>query len=298
MEEKIPDKPKRARKLLRGTPMMIIALLVVLIGVPMSFMMGGKFVDFLKTTGMKKTPNIDGGYLIAEFPDPADDLLRTVPDGALFQDAGRALDILRFSVKKVRFHPMAGAGIAPRLNLVFEFDGKLPNPHYSDQKFSSATIHVYIDAPDKSSTGGSSDMVIPVSFSGGEWDYQVIIDGMHEQARIFDRKGNLLGKGLGLYVNYDGDQPEVFGDGVVENVTGTHVTAALPLKMIGDPSEGEWSYYVAIGLVDVSNPTMMLPPQNITDPPIFDCILPDGSGTVEIGTKGKIVLKPLQTKKS
>ena len=141
-------------------------------------------------------------------------------------------------------------------------------------------------------------MVIPVSFSGDEWDYQVIIDGMHEEARIFDREGNLIGKGLGLYVNYDGDQPDVFGDGIVRNVTGTTITAALPLKLIGDPSVGEWSYYVAIGLADLTNPTMMLRPESETDPPIFDCVHPDGSTTVEFDDNGKIVLQSLKGKKS
>jgi len=298
MEEKMSDKQKRPRKLLRGTPMMIFTLLVVLVGVPMSFMMGGKFVDLLTSTGMKKNPNMDGGYLIAEFQDPADDLLRTIPDGTLFQDSARALDILRFSVTKVRFQPLAGIGIAPRVNLVFAFDGKLPNPHHSERKFSSAAIHVYIDDPDKPSTGGSSDMVIPISFSEEEWDYQVIIDGMHEQARIFDRKGNLFGKGLGLYVRYDGDEPDVFGDGIVKNVTGTTITAALPLKLIGDPSDGKWSYYVAIGLADLTNPTMMLLPQNEIDPPIFDCVQPEGSGSVEYDDNGQLVLRPLKGKKS
>jgi hypothetical protein len=280
--------------------MMIFTLLIVLVGVPMSFMMGGKFVDLLTSTGMKKTPNIDGGYLIAEYQDPADDLLRTVPDNSLYQDSARALDILKFSVKKVWFHPLAGAGIAPRLNLVFEFAGKLPNPHQSERKFSSAAIHVYIDAPDKSSTGGSSDKVIPVSFVEDEWDYQVIIDGMHEQARIFDRAGNLLGKGLGLYVNYEGDEPaqNVGGDGIIRNITGTSITAALPLKLLGDPSEGKWSYYAAIGLADLTNPTMMLLPQSRTDPPIFDCVLPEGSATVKLDEKGQLVLLPLKGKKS
>ncbi len=294
------EKPKHSRKLLRGTPMMIFTLLIVLVGVPMSFMMGGKFVDLLTSTGMKKTPNIDGGYLIAEFQDPADDLLRTIPDNTLFQDSSRALDILRFSVKKVRFHPLAGQGIAPRVNFVFEFEGKLSNPHHSERKFSTAAIHVYIDTPNKSSTGGSSDKVIPIRFSEDDWDYQVIIDGMHEQARVFDRAGNLLGKGLGLYVNYEGDKPEtgVFGDGIVRNVTSTSITAALPLKLIGDPSEGKWSYYVAIGLADLTNPTMMLPPGTETDPPIFDCVLPEGSATVKLDDKGQLVLLPLKGKKS
>lgn len=298
MEEKMTDKPKSSRNLLRGTPMMIFTLLIVLVGVPMSFMMGEKFVELLKSTGMKKNPNIDGGYLIAGFQDPADDLLRTVPEGALYQDSARALDILQFSVKKVRFHPLAGIGIAPRVNLMFEFAGKLPNPHDSERKFSSAAIHVYMDAPDKSSAVGLSDKVIPVSFLEEEWDYQVIIDGMHEQARIFDREGKLLGKGLGLYVNYEGDDPDVFGDGTVKNVTGTQITAALPLKLIGDPSEGAWAYYVAIGLADVTNPTMMLLPEKETDPPIFDCVQPEGSQTVKFDDKGKLVLSPLKGKKS
>jgi hypothetical protein len=280
--------------------MMIFTLLVVLVGVPTSFMMGEKFVDLLTSTGIKKTPNIDGGYPIAEFQDPADDLLRTVPDSTFYQDSARALDILKFSVTKVRFNPIAGAGIAPRMNLVFEFEGKLPNPHQSERKFSSATIHVYIDAPDKSSTGGLSDKVIPVSFRGDKWDYQVIIDGMHEQARIFDREGNLFGKGLGLYVNYEGDKPEnvVLGDAIVQNVTSTTITAALPLKLIGDPSKGEWSYYVAIGLADVTNPTMMLLPENETDPPIHDCVLPEDSASIEFDENGQLVLRPLKGKQS
>lgn len=290
------DAPQQARKLLHGTPMMILALLVVLVGVPLSFMMGGKFVDLLKASGMKKNPNIDDGYVIAEFTDPADDLLRAVPDNQLYKDAALSLDIRKFSIKKVRFHPLAGVGIAPRVNLVFEFDGKLPNPHDSERKFSAAVIHVYINSPYKTSPSKRTEKVIPVSFSEDDWDYQVIIDGMHEQARIFDREGNLLGKGLGIYVNYDGDEPDVFGNGTVKNVKGTKITAALPLKLIGDPSKGEWEYYVAIGLADLQNPTMMLLSENKKEPPIFDCVLPEDSGNVRYDGEGRLQLQPLRKK--
>ncbi|HLP60657.1 MAG TPA: hypothetical protein VK186_17575, partial [Candidatus Deferrimicrobium sp.] len=78
-------------------------------------------------------------------------------------------------------------------------------------------------------------------------DFQIIIDGYHEQPRIFTPTGELLGEGLGIYVR--GDQ-------------NTILTAALPLDLIGDPSRGDWAFMVMTGFSDLQSLAMMTAPAN------------------------------------
>lgn len=287
-------KQKKSPRLLIGAPMMVLSIIMVCIVVPITFIFGGKLGDIVKSAGIKMDPNIYNGYLIAEFEDPSGDLLRPVPVGGIYRGSAKALDIRKFSVKKVKFNPLAGVGIAPRLNLVFEFEGKLPNPFDSKCGFSLPVIHVYINAPDKFSEKKVSDKTVDVIFAEDEWDYQVIIDGMHEQALIYDSGGNFLGEGLGLYLNYE--EEEVTGaDGKIESrVKYTRITAGLPMKMLGDPSQGEWSYYVVVGLADLRNPSMMFPSENESEPQIFDCVQPEDAIEIESGAWPKLL--PLKVK--
>lgn len=288
-------KQKSSRRLLIGAPMMILSIIIVIIVVPMILMMGGELLDITRSA-VKMNPNIDDGYLIAEFEDPTDDLLRVVPAGRIYQGAAKALDICRFSVKKVKFSPLSGVGIVPRMNLVFEFNGELPNPHDSEHKFSLPVIHVYIDAPDKSFEKKMSERVTNVSFAEDEWDYQVIVDGMHEQALIFDSGGNLLGKSLGIYLNYEWEKVTA-ADGKTESqVKNTRITVGLPMKILGDPSKGEWSYYVVVGLADFRNSSMMLSSESETEPQIFDAVEPEDAQPIEIEPGARIKLLPLKIK--
>ena len=110
---------EKSHRLLRGTPMMVVALFFVLIVVPMVFVMSGQAASLLQSAGIRLNPNMDDGRVIAEFEDASADLLREIPHGTSFEDASHALDIRRFSVKKVAFRPFSGMGIEPRLNLVF-----------------------------------------------------------------------------------------------------------------------------------------------------------------------------------
>ncbi len=163
----------------------------------------------------------------------------------------------RFAVKKVAFRPGSGMGIAPRVNLSFEFDGELPDPHNSAKGFSLTVVHVYIAAPGVSAPPSSSNRAASVDFAGPAWTHQVIIDGLHEQARVFDSAGQLVGRGLGLYVRPERAASKGAAKGARPPVVKTRVTAALPLELIGDPDRGEWAFYVLVGAADSTHPSLM-----------------------------------------
>jgi hypothetical protein len=280
------QKEKKSRIGFKSNLIMILSILVVCIIVPMGFILSGKFSHLLKSLGLKTSPNFNDGYVIAEFVDPANDLLGPIPGNEIYKDAANALDIRKFSVKKVKFHALSGMGIAPRFNLTFIFDGKLPNPYESKQKFSLPVIHVYINHHGKTIEKKISKKVqfANIDFVEEEWDYQVVIDGMHDQARIYGPGGQLLGDGLGLYIHYQQENeapktqvktkqqrkpspPNQLFSGT------TRITVGLPMKILGDPAEGEWSYYVFIGLLDLRNPSMMFASEESPYPRIFDYII-------------------------
>ena len=288
---------------------MLLSLVVVFVIVPMTFIKWIDFSNLVQAAGVTLNPNINDGALVAEFEDPAGDLLRTVPGGENFKDAAAALDIRKFAVKKVMFHPLSGMGIEPRLNLIFHLDGVPPNPQQSKHGFSLPVFHVYIKAPGnrhQKVENEASDKTANILFAGGEWDYQVVVDGLHEQARIYDGEGNLLGRGLGLYVNYmEESVPKTEEAGTKLDVVkdkkaqppkikkSTRITAALPMEILGDPSRGEWLYYVAVGLSDLRSPSLMYPPQHEGESEIFDCVLPPGAELVKT-SQGTPELPPLR----
>lgn len=245
------------RKSWSGNLFMVFSILVVCVGIPMVFIFAGSFSAWLRTTGVHATPNLAGGTPIAQFAT----FDRQILGPALQGDIGEieaALAIRKFSVRKVAFRPFSGMGIAPRMNLVFEFDGELPDPQNSSAKFSATVIHVYIKAPGKVPEPVASDKVAKVDFGGQEWSYQVIIDGFHDQARIFDVRGNLVGRGLGLYLDYDYAPTRDGGSSSKRRVEKTTLSAALPMDFIGDPAAGDWLYYVLVGAADSRHPSMML----------------------------------------
>jgi hypothetical protein len=309
MNEKTGNKVKKEKRLLKGTPMMLLSLVVVFVVVPMAFIKSYEFTNVMRAAGVVLNPNINDGSLIAEFEDPAGDLLRSVPEGKNFRDAAGALDIRKFAVKKVKFHPLSGIGIEPRLNLVFHFDGILPNPLQSKHGFSLPVFHVYINVPGESRhkvENKESDKTAAVLFAGEDWDYQVVVDGLHEQARIYDGEGKLMGKGLGLYIKYIEERlPETDVVGTKLDVVkdkkaqppkikkSTRITAALPMEILGDPSRGEWFYYVAVGLADFRSPSLMYPPLQEGEMEIFDCVLPPGAEAVKTA-QGIPELPPLK----
>jgi hypothetical protein len=238
--------------------MMVVSIVVVLVLVPMSFVLGGPFSRWLASAGVHAAPNLAGGRRVAELggfqlclpqhPSPG------VGDE---QEIRKALAIRGFSVAKVAFRPGSGMGIAPRLNLVLDFDGELPDPHVSAKGFSLTVVHVYIHAPNAGQRPVSSARVAGVDFAGPRWDYQVIIDGFHDQARIFDTEGKLLGRSLGLYLR---PEPAIRAgriEAARSRVVTTRLTAALPLELVGDPERGEWAYYVLVGVADSTSPSLM-----------------------------------------
>jgi hypothetical protein len=238
--------------------MMAVSIVVALFLVPAGFMLSERFNAWLESAGVRSSPNLADGRVIAEL----DDFELSIPDvlrrGASDAQAiEKALAIRRFSVRKVAFRPGSGMGIAPRLNLSFEFDGELPDPHDSTKGFSLTVVHVYIRAPGAASHAASSSRVASVDFIGPAWTHEVVIDGFHEQARIFDAEGKLVGRGLGLYVRPERAKPSARDVKEQPPVVKTRLTAALPLELVGDPERGDWAFYVLVGVVDSTSPTMM-----------------------------------------
>jgi hypothetical protein len=233
--------------------MMVVSILAVCAFVPAGFILSGSFADWLRSVGIHASPNLADGYQLADFAIGGPVISRP-PAGSTEADIRKALSLNRFSVKKVAFRPWSGMGIAPRMNLCFEFSGSLPDPHNSARKFSMTVIHVYIRAPSKVAEPVASDKIAAVDLTGVEWNYQVIVDGFHEQARIFDTRGILVGQGLGIYV----EQSDAEGGENQGQSSGTKITAALPLELLGDPARGEWRFYVLVGLADSRHPSMML----------------------------------------
>jgi hypothetical protein len=271
--------------------MMIIALIIVLVCIPLVFINSGNFQKVLTNAGVKIHPNFNDGSMIAEFNDPPDDLLLSLPPDTIFKGAEKSLDLRKFSVKKVKFSSLSGMGIDPRLNLCFEFIGKQPNQLNSIKDFSFPVIHVYIKPPGDSSYSIHSDKTAKINFDNDGWKYQVIIDGMHEQAMIYDYNGVFITKGKGLYINYSTEKDT--SNRKNKKIISTNITAALPLDLIGDPEKGEWKYYVALGLLDIRRPSLFYPCINDTSTDVFDCILPADKQEINIDVNGKLRLYPL-----
>jgi len=237
--------------------MMTVSIVVVCFVVPLGFILAGQFAGWLRAVGVHASPNLADGYLVAEFAS-LDHWYGDADANPDVRGAREALAIRKFSIKKVAFRPLSGIGIAPRFNLCFEFDGRLPDPHNSGRKFSATAIHVYLKAPGKTAAVPKSDRLAGVGFDGPAWNYQVIIDGLHDQARIFDPDGSLVGRGLGLYVRHEelpADAPAERGS---RPAVRTLLTAALPMGLLGDPAVGEWQAYVLVGLTDSRHPSMLL----------------------------------------
>ncbi len=237
--------------------MMIFCILAVCILVPMGFVSAGRFVTWLESVGVHISPNLSGGYPVAEFTE-FQSSLQEVPRGMDLSEVRKALSLTRFSVRKVAFRRFSGMGIAPRLNLCLEFDGPLPDPQNSPNHFSMTTVHVYLKTPGGKTGSMYSERTAKVQFENPGWNYQVIIDGFHEQARIYDAEGNLKALGVGLYVDRKAaarKDPREAGNPAADR---TVLTAALPMNYLGDPARGDWQFYVLVGLSDSRDPSMML----------------------------------------
>jgi hypothetical protein len=268
---------------------MVVSIVVVLFFVPLVFMYGSIYEKFLIASGIKGSPNFNDGYLMADYYDPSGDVLLSLPHDTVYNDARNVLDIRRFSVKKVEFNALSGMGLDARLNLCFEFDGKQPNPFDFKNGFSFTVIHIYMKTPGAKIVQNISDKTAKVNFDDDGWNYHVIIDGIHEQARVFDHNGNFLLNGLGLYVNHDYEKGH---KGKQNNITKTRITAGLPLKLIGDPAQGEWKYYVVIGLLDLKNPSMLYQAGKDSSD-VFDYVAPDTLSRLKSDSSGRLSLSPL-----
>lgn len=271
--------PQNSARLWGATLMMIVAILAVCVLVPSGFIAAGPFAHWLKFVGIHMSPNMADGYPIAQFTG-FDRVFRESLPGVDFSEIQKALVVRRFSVKKVAFRRWSGIGIAPRMNLCFDFNGQLPDPQNSPCGFSMTTIHVYIKVPDKAAEPGLSNKAAKVDFGGPGWNYQVIVDGFHDQAQVFDSRGNFVARGLGLYLDSEKTPAGESQNGAGISLRRTRLTAALPLEFLGDPARGEWQFYVIVGLSDSRNPTMMLHSGADAGPSVFCAALAAGSQAV------------------
>lgn len=247
------EKQNKKTRILPYIPLLIVIFIIAAAALPFASIISNKLTDLLTAKGVRLIDNGNDGQVIAEFEDPDPQLLRSIPP--YLQKLGideHTIMIRKFALKKIRFSKFAGVGIDARLNLVFEFQGKLPNPHDLKAGFGEPVIHVYIDAPGKSPGKTGLPLhparAVNFDFENNSWDFQVIIDGYHEQPRIFNAAGEVLGTGLGIYTRTDPTDKN------------TIMTAALPLDLIGDPVRGEWTFIVMTGLSDLQSLTMMSPP--------------------------------------
>ncbi len=277
---------------LRSLPFLTAAFVVVAVCVPVAFMFSGRLAREMRAAGTRLTPNLDGGAVLAEFADPAGDLLRPVPTAYAGAGLGRALDLRSFAVKRVRFSPWAGMGLDPRLNLVFTFDGPLPADGAPDGGFNQPAIHVYLRAPGRVAWPSFSDRAVRADFAGGCWNYLVIVDGGHSRARIYDQRGQLVGRALGQYLENAEEEKPGSGGGK-EEPSPTTLTVALPMDLVGDPAAGDWSFWVLTGLADPRSPAMLYPPAAEGGLQVFDTLRPDGAGGARWSAPGRPLLLPL-----
>ena len=269
--------------------MMPVAVLAVCVLVPSGFMASGPFSRWLISMGVHMSPNMAGGYPIAEFTG-FDRAFEASPPGVDSSEVQKALSVRRFSIRKVAFRHLSGIGIAPRVNLCFDFDGQLPDPQNSPRGFSMTTIHVYVKVPGKPAEPVLSKKAAAVDFGSPGWNYQVIIDGYHDQAQVFDSRGNLVAQGLGLYIDNEKIAAAESVNARGTPARRTRLTAALPAEFLGDPGQGEWQFYVLVGLSDSRNPTMMLHSPADTRPSVFCAAL---AGTGQATTGERPCLRPL-----
>lgn len=289
--DKQKESSSASREFWQGMGVMVLAVAVLAGLFSASVLLESRLRAWVKKSGIKISPNFDGGLLLARFPDQEGDLLPQGMEGTAEED--RRFDILAFEVRKVKFLPGSGLDISPRLNLVFEFNGRLPDPAAPDRKSGLPVIHVYMDSPTKVTTTHSSDKIARVEFAEDTWDYEVIIDGEHDQARIFDGAGNFVGQGVGLYFTYDRAPPKTGARPEPGKILRTRLTAALPLAMVGDPAVGQWAFYVITGIFDPRHPSL-LHAADPEEPPFRDCVLPTEALPLLLPPSGRPRLLPVK----
>ncbi|MCG2811075.1 MAG: hypothetical protein L6428_06430 [Candidatus Aminicenantes bacterium] len=262
------------------------AWLAVLVIVPLCFMLSDRFTLALKSLGVQLHPNLDDGKKLAEGM-----VIASPPVKEALYDRNNAdlRNMRSFAVKEVVFRRFSGMGIADRLNLSFEFAGKLSDPHQSSQHFSNIVIHIFFGGgkTKKKPTTESPRIIPPVAFQEGSWQYQVIIDGFHDQPRIYDENGRLIALGLGLYLkqeNWDGK-----GDG---KIVSTRLTAALPRGLIRSLLKKPIRFYIIAGAPDLRSPCLLRLDESgrLAD---YATYKPDEKDAVAIDGAGRPILRPL-----
>lgn len=270
----------------RRRGMVAFCWLAVLVIVPLGFILSDQFSLALKSMGFRLHPNLDGGKELAEgmvFASPP-------VKEAISDDTKADLRNMRsFALKEVVFRRFSGMGIADRLNLSFEFAGKISDPHQSSQHFSNIVIHVFFGRGEatRKSDAESPPINFPAAFREGSWQYQVIIDGFHDYPRIYDENGRLVALGLGLYLkqeNWDGKEEG--------KPVSTRLTAALPRRLFQSLLKEPVYCYLIAGSPDLGGPGLLRldPSGRLAE---YATYKPDEKDAVAIDDAGRPILHPL-----
>jgi hypothetical protein len=270
----------------RRRGMVAFAWITVLVIVPLGFMLSDRFTLVLKSLGVQLHPNLDDGKKLVEGM-----IIASPPVKEALYDGNKAdlRNMRSFAVKEVVFRRFSGVGIADRLNLSFEFNGKLSDPQQSSQHFSNIAIHVFFGGgiTEKEPAAASSPIIPPVAFQEGPWQYQVIIDGFHDLPRIYDKNGQLIALGLGLYLKWENRDGK--GDG---KVVSTRLTAALPRSMFRSLLKKPMRFYIIAGAPDLRSPCLLRLDESgrLADYATYGT---DEKDTVAIDGAGRPILHPL-----
>lgn len=201
---------------MKKTPLMLLAIALILLGIPALGVGGVVLLNRLYSRGFTINENYSGGKLVGSWEDMKDDLA-PLPAG-LPSNAPGSLDVVRFTARTQEFTPWAGLGMEPRLNLIFDFKGTLVNEAMSSVGFSLPVIRVEMEGP-----------------AAGE-RLTVIMDGFHNQARIYRADGSYAAEGIDLYVD---DTNIEKGPNQKPVVSGDRVVASLPLAVF--PRGAAWT---------------------------------------------------------
>ncbi|MBN2533391.1 MAG: hypothetical protein JXB88_10885 [Spirochaetales bacterium] len=247
---------------------LILGTVLILIVVPLAIPGGYLLFDYLYSTGLRINANYTGGRVLGEITDPEGDVLLQIPDSFHYKSISNSLDSTCFSVRLVRFPFPSGQGIENHLNLVAEFNGKFSDPLDLHNGFGCNVIHFYIDSPYVKSLKTNSEKAAAITFSSGSWDYQVIVDGFHDKARIYNNTGNLIREST-VYVR----EEKVPAPGLEKEkwqVKKTSVIATIPLSFSGDVLKGEWHYYALTGIADITSLSFLFAPDKTAN--VYDAI--------------------------
>lgn len=285
-----------SHQLARSIPLMLLCFAIVFGALPLYVSLKDGFIKGLKELGVKEHHNYTGGKIIAEFKDKHWDLLRRAPKKLERPGMYEALDLVKLQIAKVEFDPWSPISLPARINFIFHFGGNQINPEKLKHGFSLPTLHVYVQAPGHTFGHGDHDKLIKAKLQGPGYSHQIIISPYFDQAKIYDFKGKYLGKGVSMYLKQK--KQVIYGSSRLEKPSDTpfsrkKLTVGIPISLLGDPEQGRWSYYVALGLSDPNTPTQIRKSETKHLPEIYDVINPRSIINIELSRGPRPQILPL-----